>query len=108
MAICPATTLNYYLLMTNPLRGSEDGLLLALNSYSLKEPHKAVTSQTLSKWIKSVLCSCGIDISVFTAHSTRHAATSRAHKMGINLDLIRKQLVGAVAPILSGVSIIDI
>lgn len=85
LAICPATTLNSYLLMTNPLRGSEDHLFIGL-----KKPHKAITSQTLSRWIKSVLCSCGIDISVFTAHSTRHAATSRAHKMGINVDLIRK------------------
>lgn len=84
-AICPAATLNSYLLMTNPLRGSEVHLFIGL-----KKPHKAVTSQTLSRWIKSVLCNCGIDVSVFTAHSTRHAATSRAHKIGINLDLIRK------------------
>lgn len=84
-AICPATTLNSYLLMTNPLRGSEVHLFI-----SLKKPHKAVTSQTLSRWIKNILYSCGIDTSVFTAHSTRHAATSKAHKMGISLDLIRK------------------
>lgn len=44
IAIYPATILNSYLLMTKPLRGSEDHLFIGL-----KKPHKAVTSQTLSK-----------------------------------------------------------
>lgn len=83
--ICPTTTLSAYLDLTQTLRNNEDNLFL-----SLKKPHKNVTAQTLSRWIKSTLSLCGIDVSVFTAHSTRHAATSKAHRLGVNLDLIRK------------------
>lgn len=32
----------------------------------------------------------GIDTNIFTAHSTRHASTSNAHKNVVSLDLIRK------------------
>lgn len=32
----------------------------------------------------------GIDTEVFSAHSTRHASTSAAHRRGISLDLIKR------------------
>ncbi|XP_061721260.1 uncharacterized protein LOC133528068 isoform X1 [Cydia pomonella] len=82
--ICPCAALHSYLDVTKSLRSS-DVLFVSLN-----KPHRAITSQTLSRWIKNTLQECGIDISIFTAHSTRHAATSRAHRLGVNLDVIRK------------------
>lgn len=82
--ICPVVTLTCYLNITQNLR-SDDNLFI-----SIRRPHKSITSQTLSRWIKSTLNSCGIDVSIFTAHSTRHAATSKAHGLGVNLDIIRK------------------
>ncbi|KYM97753.1 hypothetical protein ALC62_11564 [Cyphomyrmex costatus] len=57
---------------------------------SFRPPHKAVSSQTLSRWIKAVLGSAGVDISIFSAHSTRHASTSLAASKGISLDEIRR------------------
>lgn len=83
--ICPVHTLRSYINLTQSIRGSTEILFI-----SLKKPHRPVTSQTLSRWIKSTLDNCGINVSVFTAHSTRHAATSRAHQLGVSLDLIRK------------------
>lgn len=83
--ICPVSTLCTYLSTTHDLRNNHTSLFV-----SLKKPHSAVTAQTLSRWIKSTLQACGIDTSTFTAHSTRHAASSRASKLGISLDLIRK------------------
>ena len=32
----------------------------------------------------------GVDINVFSAYSTRHAATSTAKRKGVNIDIIRK------------------
>lgn len=83
--ICPASTLNTYLDKTKNLR--QDLQLLFI---SFRKPHREVTSQTLSRWVKSTLESSGIDTSLFTAHSTRHAATSKAFRSGVSLDTIRK------------------
>ncbi|XP_072945846.1 uncharacterized protein [Epargyreus clarus] len=82
--ICPVNTLICYLNITKDLRKSD------ILFISFKKPYKSVGSQTISRWIKSTLCTCGIDVNIFTAHSTRHASTSKAHKIGVNLDLIRK------------------
>lgn len=83
-AICPAKTLISYLNKTASLRKS-DMLFI-----SYKKPHAAVSIQTLSRWIKLTLRDSGIDVSIFSAHSTRHASTSQAYKQGVNIDLIRK------------------
>lgn len=83
--ICPVLTLLAYLDLTSSLRGNVDSLFIGV-----RKPHKLVSAQTLSRWVKTTLGECGIDISIFTAHSTRHAATSKAHKLGINLETVRK------------------
>lgn len=83
--ICPVETLNAYLNMTKSLRKNHSNLFV-----SLRKPHKKVTSETLSRWVKGTLQECGIDVSIFTAHSTRHATISKAHKLGVNIDIIRK------------------
>lgn len=81
--ICPATTLLAYVEKSNPLRRNKELFI------GLTKPHKPVGSQTLSRWVKSTLSECGLDTSMFTAHSTRHAATSRAHALGVSIDNIR-------------------
>lgn len=82
--LCVASTLKYYLQKTESLRHGENNLFLAI-----KKPHKHVTSQTISKWIKTVLYDSGIDVSVFSSHSTRHAATSKAYTKGIDINIIK-------------------
>lgn len=83
--ICPARTLQSYIAKTEPIRKNVDQLFLAS-----KKPNGPISVQTLSRWIKSTLAASGINVSQFTAHSTRHAATSAAHSSGISLDQIRK------------------
>ncbi|XP_049882818.1 uncharacterized protein LOC126378473 isoform X1 [Pectinophora gossypiella] len=83
--ICPVKTLSAYLDKTKLLRDNQQPLFIGL-----KKPHKSVTSQTISRWIRLTLGECGIDTTIFTAHSTRHASTSKAHSLGVSLDLIRK------------------
>lgn len=82
-SICPAQSLITYLDKTKSLRHSNI-LFIGVN-----KPHKAVGTQTLSRWIKRTLSECGIDANMFSAHSTRHAAASRAHSLGVNIDAIR-------------------
>lgn len=82
--ICPAKALSSYIDRTKSLRKS-DSLFI-----SFRKPHGAVTSQSISRWLKCTLQDSGVDVSIFTGHSTRHAATSRAYNRGVNVDLIRK------------------
>lgn len=84
-AICVATILLIYLEKTKDIRGSINKLFI-----SFKKPHKAVSTQTISRWIKKVMCKSGIDINIFSAYSTRHASTSAAKRQGVNIDQIRK------------------
>lgn len=83
-AICPATALRLYLAHTAPLRGSTENLFI-----SPYPPFAPVSTQTLSRWVRCILKNSGVDDS-FSAHSTRHASTSAAHRAGISLDEIRK------------------
>lgn len=84
-SLCIATLVEIYLQRTKDLRTDDcDSLLI-----SFKKPHKAVCVQTISRWIRLTLKECGIDES-FTAHSTRHAATSCAARRGVPVDSIKR------------------
>ena len=49
------------------------------------KPHKPVTSDTIARWVKTVLSLAGID-GVFTAHSTRGGSASAAARAGVALS----------------------
>lgn len=85
--ICPATVLKDYISVTIDDRSS-----LKCNNLFLtyRRPYKVATAQSISRWIKQTLASSGVDVSVFSGHSTRHAATSAAKSAGVSLDIIRK------------------
>ncbi|XP_044585057.1 uncharacterized protein LOC123265399 [Cotesia glomerata] len=82
--LCIARTLNQYVTVTKDLRGSNDSLFISLN-----KPYGSVKSETIARWIRTALESLGVD-KRFTAHSTRHASTSRAHEKGVSIDEIKK------------------
>ena len=81
---CVYTTLEEYLRRTDAIRKSPHLWV------SLVKPHKAIGRQTLSRWLKDLLKLAGIDTSVFTAHSTRMASTSKAKAMGVGIHTIIK------------------
>lgn len=84
--VCPAATIKSYLSATLSIRPeNEDRLIL-----TYKKPHKAASSQTIGRWMKLTLQESGIDISIFGAHSTRHASTSAASRSGISIDIIQR------------------
>ena len=53
-------------------------------------PHKPVGVATIARYIKLFLGLAGIDLTVFTAHSTRKSSTSKANNMGLPIkDIIK-------------------
>ncbi|KAJ8681981.1 hypothetical protein QAD02_017773 [Eretmocerus hayati] len=82
--ICPCLALSQYLEATQNLRKSVEELFI-----SIREPHGAVTPQTLGRWIKATLSKCNIDVNVFSGYSTRHASTSLANVKGVSIDTIK-------------------
>ena len=50
-----------------------------------------MSRDTVSRWVKSVLKTSGIDVSVFKPHSTRSASTSKAKLSDVPLpDILAK------------------
>lgn len=84
--ICPVNALLVYLERTKQHRNSSFTNLLI----TYKKPYKAASTQTISRWIKNILKRSGLDTSIFTAHSTRHAASSKAAQKGVDIDTIRR------------------
>ena len=87
-AICPLTCLRTYLEETIPLRSSHNEKQLLICS---TKPHNPLTSSTVGRWIKDQLKEAGIDTSVFSAHSTRGAAASKAASAGVPIQSILNQ-----------------
>jgi hypothetical protein len=81
--LCVYETLDYYLTFTAPLRTSTRLFV------SYIKPYGAVTSSTIGRWLKGVLQRAGIDTQLFSAHSTRCAATSKA-ATSVAADVILK------------------
>ena len=85
-SLCVVTCLRRYLEVTQSLRhSSDDGLFI-----SYLKPHKTVTRETLSRWLKSVLRDAGIDVSIYGAHSTRAASTSVVCARGLPIEDIMR------------------
>ena len=83
--LCVTNTLCSYLEKTKSRRGSE------LLFISFQKPYKAVSGDTIQRWIKVVIEKAGIDTSVFKPHSTRAASTSAAKAAGVSMDEILSQ-----------------
>ena len=84
--LCVYFVMKEYLKRTSDKRSNQDSVII-----SYIKPYKAVTSSTISRWLKTVLCRAGIDTNVFTAHSTRAAATSKAKLKNVPIsDIMSK------------------
>ena len=81
--ICPLAALNEYLDRTQGLLNGEQCIFI-----TYVKPHRAVSRDTISRWTKSVFVSSGINSHMFSTHSTRAAAASRAKEKDVPLDVI--------------------
>ncbi|XP_064214927.1 uncharacterized protein LOC135267109 [Tribolium castaneum] len=84
---CIVLAIQAYINRTEELRNSEDFLFI-----TTKKPFKKASTNTISRWIKNTLHEAGVDTSVFSGHSTRHAATSAAVRKGISVEIIRQNV----------------
>ena len=50
-------------------------------------PYTPATCGTISQWIKEIMELAGIDVSVYTTHSTRKAATSQAAEASVPIGV---------------------
>ena len=82
--LCPVFLLHNYLERTSNLR---QGSQLIINH---QRPHKAVSKETISRWIKITLCKAGINTAIFKPHSTRSASTSAAAANSLDINKILK------------------
>ena len=57
---------------------------------SLNKPYKPVVACTIARWLKTLMEKAGVDTSIFKAHSTRAASTSKAKKQGVSTSQIVK------------------
>ena len=80
--LCVVSVLNEYILRTSLYR-NHDQLFLSLES-----PYGVVSTQTISRWLKNLLSEAKIDISMYKAHSFRHASTSKAFQNDVPIDII--------------------
>ena len=89
MRSCVVNCLGEYIRRTELIRENiEDKPTQLILSYAY--PHKPVTSTTIARYVKLFLGQACIDLTVFSAQSTRSASTSKGHNMGLTLDDIRK------------------
>ena len=75
--ICVITCMKEYLKLTANYRGNITRLFITPT-----KPYKIAAKDTLARWIETTLQPAGIDLSIFTPHSTRSASTSRAATRG--------------------------
>ena len=80
--LCVVTVLREYLKRTLMTRGKETTLLLTYG-----RPVHAASRASIRRWAVAVLCEAGVDMTIFTPHSTRAASTSLASKH-VPLDTI--------------------
>jgi site-specific recombinase XerD len=64
--------------------------ILILSILSFIKPYHPVTKDSISRWVKSVLQQAGVDVTKYTAHSSRAATTSHTKRKGLSLQDIMK------------------
>lgn len=80
--LCIYTVLKEYLFRTKKMRDSSISRLLL----SYVKPHKNVTKDTISRWIKVILNRSGVNTKIFGSHSVRSASTSKAKSNTVPID----------------------
>lgn len=81
--LCVVEALSVYLKKTQQLRGQNKKLLI-----SYVKPHEEVSRATIARWTKVIMTASGIDMNIFTPHSTRAAANSAAAVAKVPLQTI--------------------
>ena len=85
-SLCVSNTLHNYLIRRKAWGGNETQVLV-----SFTKLHKAVSSSTVSRWLKQALEKAGIYIEIFKRHSTLAVSSTKADVSGVFVSDILKQ-----------------
>lgn len=80
--LCIVKCLKDYVNRTSDHRTNDQFLLCH------KKPYQPASKDTVSRWLKEVMKSAGIDTNIFLAHSVRSASTSKACKLDVPIETI--------------------
>ena len=75
--LCVVSILQTYLSRTSSIRKDTKSLFV-----TLRPPHTGAAKDTLTRWVRTVMSTAGIDTNVFRPHSVRAASTSAAKRGG--------------------------
>ena len=53
-------------------------------------PYGPTYKDTIARWVKNTLTQAGVNTNIFSSHSCRSSASSKANNMGVDLDNILK------------------
>ncbi|CAG2190553.1 unnamed protein product [Mytilus edulis] len=84
--LCVFTVLKEYLMRTAQARGNSQKLFI-----SYVKPFKAVSRETISRWIKTVMSKSGINLKSYSSHSARSAVVSKAFHNLIPVECILRR-----------------
>lgn len=80
--ICPVWYLKEYLRRTNSYRNHNSLFLITM------KPFTPASKSTISNWVRKALVKAGVDMNIFTPHSTRAAATTKMNKTNVSITTI--------------------
>jgi len=83
--LCVHNYMTVYLERTLDVRGKTQELVL-----TTKKPIKAASTDSVARWVKTVMHQAGIDVSVYTAGSVRSASSSKAKQGGASMEEIMR------------------
>ena len=84
--LCVVAHLKQYIKMTAPFRNTGTSHLLL----SFVQPHKPISTTTLSRWCVTVMKDSGVNVNIIGSHSTRSASTSKCKISGLSFKEIGK------------------
>lgn len=83
-SLCVVTVYTEYVKRTKTLRTVPPSRLFIASM----KPHRPISRDTLSNWVKRAMRNAGVDVQRFGAHSTRSASTSAALTANVPLSTI--------------------
>ena len=84
--LCVVSHILEYLDRTARLRGTRKNVFKFFLTHG--KPNHNASRDSIKRWTHEVMANAGIDLSIFSAHSTRHASTSAASVSNVHLDTI--------------------
>ena len=84
--LCIVSHLQTYLHETKDIRGDVKSVFI-----TSRKPYKVVSRDTVSRWVKTVMCHAGVNVELFAPGSTRGASSSKAFAAGVPIEEIMKK-----------------